>query len=199
MKLVACTRSSLEPQFFCKPDSLGLVLCLCFLVYRGQDWRTCSGVCGPVSHGQSTTCGRPSAAGGPADGSGQSQTILQSDREATVRLSKAQLQHGTAHKQASISYRHIWRTDPQLFVNRIFRTVSPDKILRCVNTLIIIITFIIITWAIVEKSLSKRGGKLYTCFVDVKKAFHSVQRGPLFNILCQNGLSGKFLNALGAI
>ena len=42
-------------------------------------------------------------AGGHADGSGQSQTILQSDREATVRLSKAQLQHGTAHKQASIT------------------------------------------------------------------------------------------------
>ena len=55
--------------------------------------------------------------------------------------------------------------------------------------------------AIVEKkkSLSKRGGKLYTCFVDLKKAFDSVQRGPLFHILCQNGLSGKFLNALGAI
>ena len=53
--------------------------------------------------------------------------------------------------------------------------------------------------AIVEKSLSKRGGKLYTCFVDLKKAFDSVQRGPLFHILCQNGLSGKFLNALSAI
>ena len=53
--------------------------------------------------------------------------------------------------------------------------------------------------AIVEKSLSKTGGKLYTCFVDLKKAFDSVQRGPLFNILCQNGLSGKFLDALGAI
>ena len=53
--------------------------------------------------------------------------------------------------------------------------------------------------AIVEKKLSKTGGKLYTCFVDLKKAFDSVQRGPLFNILCQDGLSGKFLDALGAI
>ena len=35
--------------------------------------------------------------------------------------------------------------------------------------------------------------------MDLKKAFDSVQREPLFNILCQNGLSGKFLNALGAI
>ena len=35
--------------------------------------------------------------------------------------------------------------------------------------------------------------------MDLKKTFDSVQRGPLFNILCQNGLSGKFLNALGAI
>ena len=35
--------------------------------------------------------------------------------------------------------------------------------------------------------------------MDLKKAFDSVQRGPLFHIICQNGLSGKFLNALGAI
>ena len=42
-------------------------------------------------------------AGGHANDSGQSQTMLQSDREATVRLSKAQLQHGTSHKQASIT------------------------------------------------------------------------------------------------
>ena len=49
---------------------------------------------------------------------------------------------------------------------------------------------------IVENCLSKRGGKLYTCFVDLKKAFYSVQREPLFHILRQNGLSGKFLKAL---
>ena len=53
--------------------------------------------------------------------------------------------------------------------------------------------------AIVEKSLSKRGGKLYTCFVDLKKAFDSVQHESFFNILRQNGLSGKFLKALLAI
>ena len=52
--------------------------------------------------------------------------------------------------------------------------------------------------AIVEKSLSKRGGKLYSCFVDLKKAFDSVQREPLFYILRQSGLSGKSLQALVA-
>ena len=35
--------------------------------------------------------------------------------------------------------------------------------------------------------------------MDLKKTFDSVQRGPLFHIICQNGLSGKFLNALGAV
>ena len=35
--------------------------------------------------------------------------------------------------------------------------------------------------------------------MDLKKAFDFVQCGPLFNILCQNELSRKFLNALGAI
>ena len=49
---------------------------------------------------------------------------------------------------------------------------------------------------IVENCLSKRGGKLYTCFVDLNKALYSVQREPLFHILRQNGLSGKFLKAL---
>ena len=53
--------------------------------------------------------------------------------------------------------------------------------------------------AIVEKCLGKRGGKLYACFVDIKKAFDSVQQGPLFTILCQNGLSGKFMKVLVAI
>lgn len=53
--------------------------------------------------------------------------------------------------------------------------------------------------AIVEKCLSKRGGKLYACYVDLKLAFDSVQREPLFDILTKNGLHGKFVNALKAI
>ena len=62
------------------------------------------GLVGGLSHlGSRLRVADHGDAGGHADGSGQSQTILQSDREATVRLSKAQLQHGTSHKQASIT------------------------------------------------------------------------------------------------
>ena len=53
--------------------------------------------------------------------------------------------------------------------------------------------------AIVEKCLSKRGGKLYACFVDLKKAFDSVHRESLINVLHSNGLSGKFIRALEAM
>ena len=49
-----------------------------------------------------------------------------------------------------------------------------------------------------KKKLSKKGGKLYRCFVDLK-VFVSVQRQPLFHILRQNGLSEKCLKALVAI
>ena len=84
-------------------------------------------------------------AGGHADGSGQSQTILQSDREATVRLSNAQLQHGTSHKQASITDILGELTHSFSSTESVFGIISPDQILRGVNTLIIIITFIIIT------------------------------------------------------
>jgi len=50
--------------------------------------------------------------------------------------------------------------------------------------------------AIVEKSLGKRGGKLYVCFVDLRKAFDSVRRDLLLEIMEKNGLSSKFMNAI---
>jgi len=53
--------------------------------------------------------------------------------------------------------------------------------------------------AIVEKQFSKEGGKLYACFVDLRKSFDSVQRGNLFRILCNKGLKGKMLTAILAI
>ena len=53
--------------------------------------------------------------------------------------------------------------------------------------------------AIVEKCLSKKKGKLYVCFVDLKKAFDSVQRETLFKILLKTGINGKFINAIKAI
>lgn len=53
--------------------------------------------------------------------------------------------------------------------------------------------------AIVDKCFAKRGCKLYVCFVDLKLAFDSVQREPLFNILIQNGMNGKFMKAIVAM
>jgi hypothetical protein len=53
--------------------------------------------------------------------------------------------------------------------------------------------------AIVDKSFSKRGGKLYACFVDLKSAFDSVQREPLFDILMKHGLDGKFMKAIMSV
>lgn len=53
--------------------------------------------------------------------------------------------------------------------------------------------------AIVEKTFSKKGGKLYACFIDLKKAFDSVQRQLLFDLLQKNGIHGKFVTAITAI
>jgi len=53
--------------------------------------------------------------------------------------------------------------------------------------------------AIVEKRLCKRGGKLYVCFVDLKKAFDSVKRDLLFDVMQKNGLSCKFMKAVVAM
>ena len=50
--------------------------------------------------------------------------------------------------------------------------------------------------AVVEKCLSKKGGKWYVAFVDRQKAFDSVHRVSLFESLVRAGLSGTFLNAL---
>lgn len=47
-------------------------------------------------------------------------------------------------------------------------------------------------YAIVEKYLSKKGGKLFACFVDLRKAFDSVQHKPLFDVLKKHGVNGKF-------
>ena len=57
VKLVVCTRSSLEPQSFSASVApRGGQCCVHASLYKGQDCRTCSGVCEPVSHGQSTVC-----------------------------------------------------------------------------------------------------------------------------------------------
>ena len=66
------------------------------------------------------------------------------------------------------------------------------------------VPFIFYTKVLLSKKpsiLANRGGTSHLCFVDLKKAFDlaSFQRRPLVNILCQNGLSGKLMNARVAI
>lgn len=53
--------------------------------------------------------------------------------------------------------------------------------------------------AIIEKMLSRNGCKLYVAFIDLAKAFDSVNRVALFESLIRAGLSGTFFNALKAI
>ena len=50
--------------------------------------------------------------------------------------------------------------------------------------------------ATTEKHLSRTGGQLYVAFVDLRKAFDSVDRASLFLTFVKVGLSGPFLNAI---
>ena len=54
-------------------------------------------------------------------------------------------------------------------------------------------------YAITQKYLSKKGGKLYVAFVDLKQAFDTVDHTKLFNVLISNGISAKFLKAIMSI
>jgi len=47
--------------------------------------------------------------------------------------------------------------------------------------------------ATTEKYLSRTGGKLYVAFIDLRKAFDSVDRASLFLTFVKAGLSGLFL------
>ena len=46
---------------------------------------------------------------------------------------------------------------------------------------------------------SRPGGKLYFAFIDLRKAFDSVRRDTLLNMLCSAGISNTFINAVKAI
>ena len=50
----------------------------------------------------------------------------------------------------------------------------------------------------IQKQVNKYR-KLYVCFVDYRKAFDSVNREALFNILERNGISGDYLEAIKGI
>ena len=51
----------------------------------------------------------------------------------------------------------------------------------------------------VNKTCHKKGGKLFSCFVDFKKAFDSVPRDLLLNKLLNFGINGKFFNIVRGI
>ena len=55
-------------------------------------------------------------------------------------------------------------------------------------------------YAMTQKYLSSRGGKLYVAFIDLKKkAFDSAKRETLLNALNKAGVSSTFVNSIKAI
>ena len=50
-----------------------------------------------------------------------------------------------------------------------------------------------ILYSIVNKYLSMKGKTVYVAFIDFQKAFDSVNRGILYNVLKQNGVKGHFM------
>ena len=50
-----------------------------------------------------------------------------------------------------------------------------------------------------QNYLSRRGGKFYVAFIDIRKAFDSVKRDILLETLCRAGASTTFVNAIKAI
>ena len=53
--------------------------------------------------------------------------------------------------------------------------------------------------ALIEKCLCKKRKKLYVAFIDFKKAFDSIDRFKLWNLLSSYGLGGKMMQALKGI
>ena len=56
----------------------------------------------------------------------------------------------------------------------------------------------LVTISMVEKALAKSKGKLYVAFVDFRKAYDSVNRNILWDVLQKAGAGGKMLRALRA-
>jgi hypothetical protein len=53
--------------------------------------------------------------------------------------------------------------------------------------------------ALVQKTLARKGRKLYVAFVDFKKAFDSVKHNKLFECLLKTGIKGRFFETLRAM
>jgi len=56
-----------------------------------------------------------------------------------------------------------------------------------------------ILYSIVNKYLSMKGRTVYVAFIDFQKAFDSVNRGILYNVLKQNGVKGHLYEAIQQI
>jgi hypothetical protein len=55
---------------------------------------------------------------------------------------------------------------------------------------------IFVLFSIIQKYLLKKSGKVYVCFIDFKKAFDTVNRSILWNVLRKAGVGGKMLKIL---
>ncbi len=55
---------------------------------------------------------------------------------------------------------------------------------------------VFVLYAIVQRYLTKKSGKVYVCFVDFKKAFDTINRSMLWNVLRKAGVGGKMLKIL---
>jgi len=52
---------------------------------------------------------------------------------------------------------------------------------------------VFVLYAIVQRYILKKSGKVYICFVDFKKAFDTVNRGVLWDVLRKAGVGGKMM------
>ena len=116
--------------------------------------------------------------------------------------------HKKGDKNVCDNYRSIWLTS--LF-SKIYTAIL-DKRLGCFTTRnktlpeeqagfregYSTIDHIFSLYAMIKKQFTK-DRKLYVCFVDYRKAFDSVNREALFNILERNGISGDYLLAIKSI
>ena len=55
---------------------------------------------------------------------------------------------------------------------------------------------IFVLYAVVQKYLLRKSGKVYVCFVDFRKAFDTINRNILWNVLRKNGIGGRMLHCL---
>ena len=55
---------------------------------------------------------------------------------------------------------------------------------------------VFVLYAIVQRYLTKKSGKVYVCFVNFKKAFDTINRSMLWNVLRKAGVGGKILKIL---